>query len=44
MRRSYNRLKVAATRVGAPLSSITLPVCCRDLLKQQRGEGCGYQR
>ena len=37
IRRSYNRLKVAATRGGAPLSSITLPVSCRIYLNSKQG-------
>ena len=37
IRRSYNRLKAAATRVGAPLSSITLLVCCRIYLNSKQG-------
>jgi len=37
IRHSYNRLKVAATRVGAPLSYITLPVCCRIYLNSKQG-------
>jgi hypothetical protein len=37
IRRSYNSLKVAATPVGAPLSSITLPVCCRIYLNSKQG-------